>query len=94
MILLLIGNEVDNKSGSFFSVFTFLAEAMLLDVVVGCCVLLFIIGFMVEDGVEAADKGGLVIVALLRSLLKFGVALMLLGTVGGGVDEKTVGVWC
>ena len=87
MILLLIGNEVDNKSGSFFSVFTFLAEAILLDV-------LFIIGFMVEDGVGAADNGGLVIVALLRSLLKFGVALILLGTVGGGVDEKAVGVGC
>ena len=87
VILLLIGNEVDNKSGSFFSVFTFLAEAILLDV-------LFIIGFMVEDGVEAADNGGLVIVALLRSLLKFGVALILLGTVGGGVDEKAVGVGC
>ena len=87
VILLLIGNEVDNKSGSFFSVFTFLAEAILLDV-------LFIIGFMVEDGVGAADNGGLVIVALLRSLLKFGVALILLGTVGGGVDEKAVGVGC
>ena len=78
-MLLLIGNEVDNKSGSFFSVFTFLAEAIFFDVVAGC-VLPFIIGLVVdvEDGVEAADNGGLVIVALLRSLLKFGVAFILL----------------
>ena len=80
----LLGNEAETIRGSFFSVFIFLVAVAIF---VAGVTLLFEIGFALLKltAVDVdVDVEGLVIVALLKSLLRFGVALAV-----GGVDEKT-----
>ena len=83
----LLGNEVDNKRGSFFSVFIFLVVVAPI-FVAGVTLLLFWMVFSLPKP-PAIDDNGLVIVVLLKSLLKLGVPLL----VGLGGEKAFVVVW-